>query len=242
MMLFGMGLSLTKEEKDLMEPIARPCFAALGLANDYVSFDVEYSEFKESGASSMTNAVWQYMQWEDIGVEKAKESVKQVTTNYEAEFLQLREEFIQSQGARKSPHLEKYLTALAYQIPGNFVWSLTCPRYHPANRYDANYGYEEYLEWRTNLLEVQPVLNDIHRLQNERSDKRAVSPAASQFSRSSSESDLSTADISSTTTDNESSGLNSPISSTFSDSRKGSLVEALDEEVCEALNTEVRVY
>ncbi|PQE07883.1 geranylgeranyl pyrophosphate synthase protein [Rutstroemia sp. NJR-2017a WRK4] len=239
MMLFGMGLSLTKEERDLMEPIARPCFAALGLANDYVSFDVEYAEFKESGASTMTNAVWQYMQWEDIGVEEAKERVKQVTTHYEAEFLRLREEFIQSQRNRKSPHLETYLTALGYQIPGNFVWSLTCPRYHPANRYDANYGYEEYLEWRTNLLEVQPVLDHIHRLQKEENQRRALSPAVSdRLSRSSSESDLSTADISSTTTDNESSGLNSPISSTFSDSRKGSVVEALEEEVCRALNTE----
>jgi hypothetical protein len=85
MMLFGMGLSLTQEEKDLMEPIARPCFAALGLGNDYVSFDVEYAEFKESGASTMTNAVWQYMQWENIGVEEAKEKVKQVTTHYESE-------------------------------------------------------------------------------------------------------------------------------------------------------------
>jgi hypothetical protein len=158
-------------------------------------------------------------------------------------FLRLREEFIQGQGNRKSPHLEIYLTALGYQIPGNFVWSLTCPRYHPANRYDANYGYEEYLEWRTNLLEVKAVLNDIHKLQNEESERRAISPAASaQLSRSSSESDLSTADISSTTTANESSGLDSPILSTFSNSRKGSVVEAPAEEVCGALNTEVCIY
>lgn len=240
MMLFGMGLSLTEEEKALMDPIARPCFAALGLANDYVSFDVEYAEFKESEASTMTNAVWQYMQWKDIGMQEAKEIVKQVTTQYEAEFLRLREEFIQSQGDRIASHLETYLTALGYQIPGNFIWSLTCPRYHPANRYDANAGYEENVEWRTNLLEVRAVLSDIHRFQKEENGRRAVSPAASdRSSRSSSESDLSTADISSTTTANESSGLDSPISSAFSDSRKGSVVEASEEEAHRNLNTKV---
>ncbi|EDU48658.1 geranylgeranyl pyrophosphate synthetase [Pyrenophora tritici-repentis Pt-1C-BFP] len=45
--LFGMGVTLTEEEDAKLEPIRRPCFIAIGLANDYLSFDREYLEFSE---------------------------------------------------------------------------------------------------------------------------------------------------------------------------------------------------
>jgi ophiobolin F synthase len=57
-MLFGMGVTLTEEEDAQLEHIRRPCFLALGLANDYISFDREYSEFIESGKlKELRNAV-----------------------------------------------------------------------------------------------------------------------------------------------------------------------------------------
>jgi geranylgeranyl pyrophosphate synthase len=37
------------------------------------------------------------------------------------------------------------LDALAYQVSGNVVWSLNCPRYHPEYRYDPNAGIEDSL-------------------------------------------------------------------------------------------------
>ncbi|CAG8178600.1 unnamed protein product, partial [Penicillium nalgiovense] len=44
-MRFGMGIVLTPEEEETVAPIVRPCFAALGQANDYHSFDIEWEEF-----------------------------------------------------------------------------------------------------------------------------------------------------------------------------------------------------
>jgi len=47
-MRFGMGIVLTDEEERLIGPIAKPCFAALGLANDFYSFDIEWDEFRQT--------------------------------------------------------------------------------------------------------------------------------------------------------------------------------------------------
>ena len=64
-MRFGMGFTLTREEEERTAPVIKPCFAALGLANDYYSFDIEWKEFQEEKTSdenpTMTNAVWLYM-------------------------------------------------------------------------------------------------------------------------------------------------------------------------------------
>jgi ophiobolin F synthase len=57
-LLFGMGMTLTKEEDIRLKPIRETLYAALGLANDLFSFDREYTEFKESGKlQTLTNAV-----------------------------------------------------------------------------------------------------------------------------------------------------------------------------------------
>ena len=75
-MLFGMAMSLTKLKEAQMEHRSRPCYAALGLANDYFSFDIEYEESKASDVSNMTNAVWLFMKWRNVSVEAAKAKVK----------------------------------------------------------------------------------------------------------------------------------------------------------------------
>ncbi|KAI9376024.1 isoprenoid synthase domain-containing protein [Aspergillus egyptiacus] len=57
LMRFGMGILLTPDEQKCIEPIVKPCYAALGLANDYFSFDIEWEEFQtEKEKSTMTNA------------------------------------------------------------------------------------------------------------------------------------------------------------------------------------------
>ncbi|KAL5337411.1 class I glutamine amidotransferase-like protein [Aspergillus crustosus] len=57
LMRFGVGIRLTPGEQKLIEPIVKPCYAALGLANDYFSFDIEWEEFQaEDDKTTMTNA------------------------------------------------------------------------------------------------------------------------------------------------------------------------------------------
>ncbi|GLB12133.1 terpene cyclase [Aspergillus tubingensis] len=132
LMRFGMGLLLTTEEEELVAPIVKPCYAALGLANDYFSFDVEWEEYRkpESNQTAMTNAVWLFMQWHQVDEEGAKRLVQQVTNDYERGYQQRVQEFIAGKG-KSNTKLQLYLTALGCQIPGNVAWSLRCPRYHP---------------------------------------------------------------------------------------------------------------
>ncbi|CEN60910.1 hypothetical protein ASPCAL07581 [Aspergillus calidoustus] len=131
LMRFGMGILLTPEEQARTAPIVKPCYAALGLANDYFSFDIEWEEFQREGAkTTMTNAVWLFMQWEGLSVEDAKRRVREVTNMYERQYLKNVEEFCASEG-KDEPKLQEYLRAQGHQVPGNVAWSLRCPRYHP---------------------------------------------------------------------------------------------------------------
>lgn len=145
MLLFGMGMTLSKEEDAQLDSIRKPCYAALGLANDYFSFDREYTEFQESGESkTLTNSVWLHMQWHHVESSVAKEMTKQATRRYEEQFLEKCAEY-RRKDAPVSEKLDRYLKALSYQVSGNVVWSLNCPRYHPEYRYDPNAGIEDSL-------------------------------------------------------------------------------------------------
>ncbi|KAK4032036.1 isoprenoid synthase domain-containing protein [Parachaetomium inaequale] len=142
-MLFGMGMTLTPEEDALLADVVRPCYAALALANDYFSFDREWAEIQTNPVGGKPiNAVWLYMQWRGLDAPIAKRLVTEAANRYETRFLELCEQF-RRQHAPVSPKLDVYLRALSYQVSGNVVWSLNCPRYHPEFRYDPNAGVED---------------------------------------------------------------------------------------------------
>ncbi|KAL3457458.1 isoprenoid synthase domain-containing protein [Aspergillus heterothallicus] len=131
LMRFGMGILLTAEEQETIAPLVKPCYAALGLANDYFSFDIEWEEFqREEDKTTMTNAVWLFMQWEGLGIDDAKRRVREVTNCYEQEYLKNVAEFCAGEG-KENRKLQEYLRAQGHQVPGNVAWSLRCPRYHP---------------------------------------------------------------------------------------------------------------
>jgi hypothetical protein len=133
-MCFGMGILLTEEEWEMAAPITRSCFAALGLVNDYFSFDIEWDEYQREGKSesnaAMTNLVWLYMQWDSLSIPQAKEKTRETVRQYEAEYHEKVNAFTSDQ-EKCSINLARYLKAQAYQISGNVAWSLRCPRYHP---------------------------------------------------------------------------------------------------------------
>jgi len=143
MLLFGMGMTLTEEEDHQLEPVRKPCYAALSLANDFFSFDREYAEFKNTDTTqTLTNAVWLHMQWYNTDVHEAKRMTLEATRRYEGQFLKICEEFRQDNTPIPAK-LDTYLDTLAYQVSGNVVWSLNCPRYHAEYRYDPNKGIED---------------------------------------------------------------------------------------------------
>ncbi|KAL2139942.1 hypothetical protein VTI28DRAFT_4454 [Corynascus sepedonium] len=142
-MLFGMGITMTPEEDALVADIIRPCYASLALANDYFSFDREWEEMQSKPDSMKPiNAIWLYMQWRSVDVPTAKRCVIDAANRYERQFLELCEQF-KARDAPRNPKLDLYLRALSYQVSGNVVWSLKCPRYHPEYRYDPNLGIED---------------------------------------------------------------------------------------------------
>ncbi|KAJ9364273.1 geranylgeranyl pyrophosphate synthase [Paecilomyces variotii] len=132
LMRFGMGIRLTPEEEERLSSVVKPCYAALGLANDYFSFDVEWEDFRSGrcGESTMTNLVWLFMKWYQIDAAEAKSRVREVTNGYEEEFRKRKDAFLAGEG-KGNIKLATYLRALEYQIPGNVAWSIRCPRYHP---------------------------------------------------------------------------------------------------------------
>jgi hypothetical protein len=128
LMLFGMGMTLSPAEDILLAPLRYPCYAALGLANDYFSFDREYALYIRSGRrQTLSNAVWLHMQWHDVSVDVARGMTLEATRKYEKMFLDVCREYKEKNEVGEK--VEKYLRGLAYQISGNVVWSLKCPQY-----------------------------------------------------------------------------------------------------------------
>lgn len=131
-MLFGMGLRLTQEERLRVESVVRPGYIAFCLANDYFSFDVEYEDFMSSAQPSITNIVWLFMTWRGVGIAEAKRLVRDIILGYERDFKALWEELLST--GQASDAQQRYLTGMSFQVVGNVLWSLDCPRYHPLNR------------------------------------------------------------------------------------------------------------
>ena len=143
-MLFGAGVTMTDEEFAKIEDVAFPAYAALGLANDYFSFDREYAEREETSPGStkkpMANAVWLCMEWSNLDVAQAKELIRSKVLFYEEDYLSKKSRFLSTNPG--SDKLRLCFDGLAQMVIGNIAWSLTCPRYYPERRYDANAGVE----------------------------------------------------------------------------------------------------
>jgi hypothetical protein len=121
-MLFGMGMTLFPAEDTLLTPLRHPLYAALGLANDYFSFDREYALYIRSGKrQTLDNAVWLHMCWHNVSVDEAKEMTLAATRRYERMFLAECEEFREREKEVLGEKLERYLRGLALQISGNVI-------------------------------------------------------------------------------------------------------------------------
>ncbi len=183
-MLFGMGLVLTEQERNDVASTIYPCYAALGLTNDYFSFDREWEESQRTGEAKFSNAVRLFMDWQCIDALSAKELVRMAILKYEKEFLELRERFVTTNP--KAERLHMFLEAMVYQISGHVVWSLNCPRYHPGSRYDPNSGIENKLlseRHGESPLKSQLVMSD------DIDDKCSLESLPSKTSRSTSRDD-----------------------------------------------------
>lgn len=153
-MCFGMGIVLDEEELKEVREIARAAYAALGLCNDIFSFDIEFEDFQRTKKEAMTNIVWLFMRWHNLGVEEARKLATVEARMHELKFLRLWKEVEDT----LSPKLERYVQGLAYQIAGNAAWSTDNPRYHPEkNVYkDSMIDFDRTLAYYSNANVVSP--------------------------------------------------------------------------------------
>jgi hypothetical protein len=179
-MLFGMGMTLTKEEDALLADIIQPCYASLALANDYFSFDREWAEAQskpdseQGNTPKLINAVWLYMQWRGVDAAAAKRLVVEAANRYEARFLELCKRFRRDHNPLDHK-LNRYLRVLSYQVSGNVVWSLNCPRYHPEYRYDSNAGVEDALTAEQRGEDLRAAVDEERDVRSERDGQRTDS-------------------------------------------------------------------
>jgi hypothetical protein len=146
-MRFGMGITLTEEEDAQIAEVVKLGYAACALANDYFSFDREYAQLEKAGTKTLTNSIWLSMQWHNVGVETAKQMVRDVANQYEKRFLELSEQF-RREHAPVSAGIDLCLRGASYAISGHIVWMINAPRYFPEARYDPNAGVEDILTAR----------------------------------------------------------------------------------------------
>jgi hypothetical protein len=123
-----MALSIPDDEYDLCMNLARPGYAALGLANDLYSWPKERDAAHKAGQDYIFNAVWVIMEEQGVDEEEAKDICRDETRRYAEEYRCIVEE---SRGdLRLSEDVRKYLEAVLLSYIGNLVWSIYCPRYH----------------------------------------------------------------------------------------------------------------
>lgn len=126
-----MGLTVSKEEMELIKPITEPAYATLALGNDFFSWEKEYVEFQDNVTSkNMANAVWIIMKEHSVDPEQAKIICQEKIRDTCKEYLRRKREFELHYAEKVSTDTLRYLSALEFNISGNVVWSQYSERYH----------------------------------------------------------------------------------------------------------------
>ena len=134
MITLGMAITLSEAELQHCEAIVRPAWIALGLQNDYYSWDKEVRSARSHGRTNVVNAIAVLMQEHSVIEDQAKQLCKEKTRDLVLEYNRSVEE--SRSRTELSYDMRRYLEALRYSLSGNAVWSLTCPRYHPESGFN----------------------------------------------------------------------------------------------------------
>ncbi|KAI0812131.1 isoprenoid synthase domain-containing protein [Xylaria sp. FL0064] len=124
---FGMGITIPTHEKDLCMELAKPGYAALGLANDLFSWEKERIAAEKLGQNYVFNAIWVTMQERGVDEAEAKRVCSDEIRKYMADYEQVVQNAKNNESISKD--LRKYLEAVLLSCIGNIVWSIYCPRY-----------------------------------------------------------------------------------------------------------------
>ena len=134
MTTFGMALTIFEHEMELCSQLARPSFAAISLTNDLFSWEKERDDAKRDDLSNVINAVWVTMKELSMTKFEAKAVCREKIKHYVAESVRTVEKI--QLNCEISSDLRIYIEALQYNISGNLVWSMYCPRYYTEISYN----------------------------------------------------------------------------------------------------------
>ena len=124
-----MAITIPEEEMELSRQLLRSSWIALGLQNDFFSWEKERETATQMGATNVVNAIYVLMGEYGITVSEAKEMCRGIIKEKVAEYLRVLED--NRNKLELSLDLRRYLEAFQYTLSGNAIWSATCPRYHP---------------------------------------------------------------------------------------------------------------
>ncbi|KIM99777.1 hypothetical protein OIDMADRAFT_42767 [Oidiodendron maius Zn] len=120
---FSLGILLSKEEAELVQPLVDISNRILAKTNDYFSWEVERVYKKDRIFNAVQFLITLYHLSEEQAKERLKISILQDELTYEA----MLDEFY-----KKNPnlpiHLRRYVAAGPLMVGGNHHWSAVCPR------------------------------------------------------------------------------------------------------------------
>lgn len=97
------------------------------LCNDYWSWDKEFEDFTGEG-NWPVNAVYLFMQQQNVDAKTAKEMVKVKTMDLAKQYGEKAVKCLE--GLPSDSPVVRWFGLLDLVIAGNALWSITCPRYH----------------------------------------------------------------------------------------------------------------
>lgn len=125
-----MNLAIPEQEIDLCKQLGKPAWAAVVLTNDIYSWEKERKAAARAGDSHVINAIWVLMKEHSISEPQAFELCRQKNKELVAEAKRVVDKT--KKNLDLSRDLRAYTEAMLYTVSGNLVWSIYCPRYHPA--------------------------------------------------------------------------------------------------------------
>ena len=135
MVTFGMGITIPLEETETCKQLMRPAWIVAGLQNDLFSWNKEYESATQLGHKNIMNAIWVLMKEHSIDVEEAKIICRKIIKDNVSKYLDIVKS--NKNNTSLSLDLRLYMEAMQYSLSGNAVWSLICPRYHPAAKFNS---------------------------------------------------------------------------------------------------------
>lgn len=127
MLQFSLGMHISPEEHELVQPIIDAATRGLLLANDYFSWEREYRELQSGQSKRMVSAVELFIRTRGLSIKTAKDEVKRMIIESEGEFCQLRDE-LYSTHPDISPKLRRWIDCAGLAVSGNHYWCSACPR------------------------------------------------------------------------------------------------------------------